>query len=395
MASLVQDKQSRLWSVRFRIVVDNKESNKRLSGFKQKKEAQAAYVDFMSTYVAQPKIQERYNVDYHFNVLLAKYLTTNAFETSDATQYEKKTVFNLHIIQFFDNIDVRKITKTMLYDFQEYLWGKKITDTDKEYAYKTLVKIRGFLYNFLEWCDYKYDINNQLSKVKVPKNNQPLKEMIFWEDSEILYFFNTAFKEEENSEIDYDFNMLWKTFFMVMFYSGTRISECLAISDRDIIKDKKIKVVKSITRKTNDGSLYKITATKNYKNRTVPIPQILQQQLHLYLQWKKDNKISPKFLFGGDCPLSNSTLRRRFDVLLEKTNLTITNDKLLKRIRVHDIRHSYVSMLTHVNVTTKTVAKLIGDTEAQVIKTYSHFYCNDEYQAIDKLDMNLDLIASM
>ena len=40
------EKRNNLWSVRFREVVDGREVNKRLSGFKTKKEAMKAYKDY-------------------------------------------------------------------------------------------------------------------------------------------------------------------------------------------------------------------------------------------------------------------------------------------------------------------------------------------------------------
>lgn len=48
MASYIQNKNNRLWSVRFRIIENGKEVNKRLSGFETKKDAIASYNEFMN-----------------------------------------------------------------------------------------------------------------------------------------------------------------------------------------------------------------------------------------------------------------------------------------------------------------------------------------------------------
>ncbi len=100
-------------------------------------------------------------------------------------------------------------------------------------------------------------------------------------------------------------------------------------------------------------------------------------QLDSYLQFKAENGISNTFLFGGDKPLAENTIRRVFDRYIALAGV--------KRIRIHDLRHSYVSMLLHVGVNNKIIASLIGDREEQVIKTYSHLYEADKNTAINTL----------
>lgn len=62
----------------------------------------------------------------------------------------------------------------------------------------------------------------------------------------------------------------------------------------------------------------------------------------------------------------------------------------VSKITPHGFRHSYVSLLISLGCSTKTVAELIGDTELQVIKTYSHIYKGNKKKAISMLN-NLHL----
>ena len=50
MASYEQNAKSKLWSVRFRETRDGVEHNMRLSGFKTKRDAQQAHIDYASTH---------------------------------------------------------------------------------------------------------------------------------------------------------------------------------------------------------------------------------------------------------------------------------------------------------------------------------------------------------
>jgi len=127
MASFEQNKSSQLWSVRFRVVEDGITKNKRLSGFKTKREANAAYIDFMNSYVPQVKYDS--NVSYIYDDLL----------------------------------------KIKLFEWQTALW-QTTRPNGKPYSYKYLTKIRGFFFSFLAWIQETYDVPNALKSVKLPKS---------------------------------------------------------------------------------------------------------------------------------------------------------------------------------------------------------------------------------
>lgn len=57
----------------------------------------------------------------------------------------------------------------------------------------------------------------------------------------------------------------------------------------------------------------------------------------------------------------------------------------VSRQAIHDLRHSFVSMLIHLGANLMVVADLIGDTVEQVTKTYGHLYESDKREIISKL----------
>lgn len=86
-----------------------------------------------------------------------------------------------------------------------------------------------------------------------------------------------------------------------------------------------------------------------------------------------------KFLFGGDKPLASTTLQRRYEQDVAKTNLPY--------IKIHDIRHSYVGLLIHLGFNYSLIARLIGDTVETVIKTYEKIYGSDRKRVSEKIDI--------
>lgn len=57
-----------------------------------------------------------------------------------------------------------------------------------------------------------------------------------------------------------------------------------------------------------------------------------------------------------------------------------------RRIRLHDLRHSYVSLLVHKGANLAVIADLIGDTIEQVTNTYAHLYESDRENIIRLLN---------
>jgi len=365
MASFEQNKSSQLWSVRFRVVEDGITKNKRLSGFKTKREANAAYIDFMNSYVPQVKYDS--NVSYIYDDLLKKYLYNNGLETKESTQYDKKGVFNNFVTPYFKGTDVRSYNKIKLFEWQTALW-QTTRPNGKPYSYKYLTKIRGFFFSFLAWIQETYDVPNALKSVKLPKSTEPKKEMNFWEHSEFDTFI---------SVVD---DIRFSALFNFLFYTGCRIGEAQALTESDL-NNGTVHICKNIIKKTVDGSLYKISATKNYKNRKVRLPKVLHSKLEEFLQWKRAHNLESDFLFGDKLFYSDSTIHRYF--------INYISIAGVKPIRIHDLRHSYVSLLVHLGKSTKVIAALIGDTEEQVIKTYSHLYSQDTAKAVDEIDVFL------
>lgn len=145
--------------------------------------------------------------------------------------------------------------------------------------------------------------------------------------------------------------------------------EVLALTPENV-KSNSIVFSKTYSRKTIDGSPYKITSTKNEKQNSTPICDTLQNIL-------KEYEPQTPFFFGGESPIHENTVSHAFDRYVNKSGVT--------KIRMHDLRHSFVSMCIHLGASVYVVADLIGDTVEQILKTYGHLYNEDKYEIIKKI----------
>lgn len=363
-----QTKRGKVYDVIFRVITpDGIERQKYLSGYANKTLAKQGYVDFVTAkceLVKNNPIIRRKRLDNGREAVTIADLSQTYFSSlknqiKDATIYEKRKIFNAIILPRFEKCELKDFTKQKLYVWQDELWSSKNPKTNDYYSYKYLSKIRTYFSAFLSWCAERNEgFVNYLLTIKKPKRRTPKQEMQFWTRSEFETFIAVVPDQT------------YKTLFSMLFYTGRRKGEVLSLSPQDITANGII-FNKSLTRKTLDGSAFKITSTKTEKVSTTPICATLKKELHNY------TVPDGEFYFGGDTPITDTTLRRQFNKYAELAGV--------KQIRIHDLRHSFVSMLIHLGANLTVVADLIGDTLAQVTKTYAHLYEEDKQKIIDKI----------
>ena len=361
-------KHGTVYDVMFRLITkDGEEIQKKLSGYSSKAKAKQAHADFIlencELVKNNPvKKKETAKKDPLIGDLLREYIASLSNQNKDSSIYVKTKIYESFIFPKYGDRKITDLTKEELYRWQDELWSTKNPRTGKAYSHNYLNKVRNFFAAFLSWCESRYGYENQLSEVKRPKKRAPSKEKQIWTKEEFQKFI---------SVVD---DPMYYTLFTLLFFTGRRKGEVLALTPQDIKLNSpqpSINFSKSITRKTIDGSAYKITSTKADKIQTTPICKTVRYALQNY-------EAGVPFFFGGEKPIAENTLTRVFQRYCNKAEMS--------PIRIHDLRHSFVSMLIHNGANFMVVADLIGDTVEQVTKTYAHMYQSDKIAIINTLD---------
>lgn len=357
-----------VYDVMFRVVDENGVLHQKvLSGFATKKLGEKAYMDYISKKcVFKEKDEEFKRKHIKFEDAAKLYLEYSEAVVSVGTLLHRREYFEIFYMPHFKgkNIDALKAADILR-------WFDKMLTTPKRkgggnYSPRTIKNVWAQLSAFFSWCATRYSIKNPATGVSMPKLKIAETAISFWDESQFKKFIDS---------VD---DVFWQTFFMFQFFTGCRVGETLALQESDF-DGNAVKITKSLSKKTLDDSRYLIKTTKTGKVRTVPLPTILKEQFARYLAWKRENDISNKFLFCGQRGdyLPHTNIRRAFDLYTAKAELP--------RIRVHDLRHSYVSMLIHKGVNLAVIADLIGDTLEQVTNTYGHMYESDKMNAVAML----------
>lgn len=258
------------------------------------------------------------------------------------------------------NIKVEKLHTQQYKLFKEYLDKKNIGTERKN-------KIHRFVCNIIDYCNMTYGIYNDVPKrLGGFKNNDIKTEMNFFTYEEFEQFI----AQEEN--------IIYQTLFTLLFYNGLRIGEALALNWNDY-KNKKISINKNLVVRVSGQQPFISTPKTKNSNRILPVndtvDNLLIQLKDYYKQFDTFN--DNWYIFGGIKPLSETTIT-------ERKNANCDNAKI-KRIRLHDFRHSCASYYIKKGAPIILISKLLGHSKISItLDTYSHLYPNE----LDKLMEN-------
>lgn len=349
MASYQQSPSSKLWSVRFRTMIEGREVNKRLSGFRTKKEAQQGYL----AYLASEKPEKLAVGGLTFDALLEAYLAYLRGNSKESSVYDIESKCRNRILPYFTG---KRVASIKALDVQGWLDSL----SDCSFSYKQT--LRSQMSTLLLFAYRYYDIPSVMPKVLPLRNTEPKKEMECWSEDEFSKFL--ACVPEQHAA--------HRMYFLTLYILGCRKGEALALTWNDIdLEQGLVTINKSVTRKTKDAA-YKITAPKNQSsNRKVSIPDSLCAEFALYRLSLGERATDESFVFGVDRPLADSTTDRIFAAACTEAGV--------KKIRIHDLRHSCASLLISHGTSIVAVSKRLGHSKVeQTLNTYSHLMPRDD-----------------
>lgn len=284
--------------------------------------------------------------------------------------------YNRHIKDYFSKVDnVAKLTYEDIYQFREHLRRKVAQNSDNPLSTNTINKIMILLKKIFDVGLRKgyYTTNpvKLLKKLPIEKT-----KMQFWTVKEFQQFL-TLFEPEE-----YNIKLL----FTLLFFTGLRLGEALALTWQDIdFSTNTIHITKSVY--VNKGVSY-ISSTKTKAGtRRIIINKKLsqelqywqQQQKHLLEQFTSDS-MSLQVFQSSPITITKNSIEKQYKKILER-------DATLKKIRIHDFRHSHASLLINQGEDYLVVKERLGHASiTTTIDTYSHLYPGKQKALADKLD---------
>lgn len=161
--------------------------------------------------------------------------------------------------------------------------------------------------------------------------------------------------------------------FQTLYYTGIRIGELLALTYNDIdLANGIIRINKTVNFK---GGKVIFTSPKTPKsNREITIPQLLINDLSNYIEKIYGYKMTDRVF-----PYTKAILYKELKKKSEQAGL--------KKIRVHDFRHSHASLLIDMGINPLLISERLGHERVETtLNTYSHLYPSRADELAEKLN---------
>ena len=313
-------------------------------GFKLQREAKDWERSFLEKQSGSP--------DMTFQALYDLYLEDIRSRLKESTIEVKRRYISHRILPYFKNKPINEISPADIRKWQNRLIQDGLKPTTQRNVNSQLNAILNFAVKY-------YGLQRNPCSVVGSIGSSKAEKMDFWTWEEFKKFI---------SHVD---NPTYNILFSILYYTGLRLGEALALTPADIDLDKKvIHVTKTFYRYHGQD----VTTTPKTKNsvRQIPIPDFLRDHIRDYMKRIYGLKESDRII-----PLANTYVHRQIDRVCEQAGV--------KRIRVHDIRHSHVSLLIDMGFPAMLIAERIGDTVEMVNNIYGHLYPNRHEEVADRL----------
>lgn len=317
-----------------------KKVNKKKRGFKTKKEALEWEQSFLS--------EQAGDLDMTFEEFFEVYKRDMKPRIRVNTWQTKENIIKSKVIPYIGNLRMNEISKVTIIQWQNKMLSLK-DDRGMGYSQTYLRTIHAQLSSVLNHACKYYNLQHNVARQVGTMGSKEAREMDFWTQEEFEKFIEAI---KDKPDFYHAFEML--------YWCGLRMGELLALTKEKFdFANKIVKIDQSLQR--IDGENH-ITEPKTKKSiRTIVMPDFLAESMEIYL--KGFYKLKDKDLIF---PLSKSSLHREMNRGCKKAGV--------KRIRVHDLRHSHVSLLIELGYSAIAIADRVGHESIDITYRYAHLF---------------------
>lgn len=315
---------------------------KKKRGFSLKREALEWERAFLEKQQGSP--------DMTFQALYDIYMEDMSHRLRQSTVKSMESVFKERILPYFKDRLVNAITPADIWAWQDI-------QIDKGYSDGYLLRVHKAMVTILNYAvRYHGLLSNPCNKAG--GIGKPTHSMAFWTLGQY------------NSFIQHIGDIRARTALDLLFYSGMRFGEMMALTLEDLdFTANTISITKTFYQNTHTTGPPK---TGN-SVRHITMPASIMQEIQAYTTKIYGIRPSARIFSFTDS--------------LVKGNIKRGSEKAgIPRIRIHDLRHSHVSLLIELGFSPHLIAERIGDTVQMVNSTYGHLYPNRHGEVAERLD---------
>ena len=322
-------------------------------GFATKKDALAWEREFL--------LQQAADLTMTLEAFVEIYITDKKKRLRENTWSTKEHIIRTKILPYFKEKRLSEIKPRDVIAWQNEMLNYR-DKNGKAYSPTYLKTLHGQLSAILNHAVRFYGLKSNAATTAGCMGSEKHKEMLFWTKEEYLKFAEVMMDKPQSYYA-----------FEVLYWCGIREGELLALTPADFDLDKGLlSITKSYQRlKGRDV----ITDPKTPKSvRVIQMPQFLTDEIRDYL--KSLYKVQPdQRIFE----VTKSYLHHEMDRGAKSAGV--------KRIRIHDLRHSHVSLLIEMGFSALAIADRVGHESVDITYKYAHLFPSKQQEMAQKLDM--------
>lgn len=356
--SVYKDKNG-TWYAEFRYRDWNGEQKRhKKRGFKTQREAKEYERDFLN----------KSHTDKHltFANLTELYLEDCKVRLKASTYEGKVFLFNKNLLPYFGKMHIENINPQTVRRWQTELMKKGCKDTYLKQIHNQLSAVFNYA---VKYCGLHSNPARECGSM----GSKHADTMQFWTVEEFERF-DKAISDDPMSH----------AIFNLLFWSGMREGEMLALTLNDFdFENNTIRINKTYS--VLKGGIETITPPKTKKSkREIDMPDFCMDIIRDYVRKlygiRKTDRLFPTNKYFISDTMTRGCLKAE-----------------VKRIRIHDLRHSHASVLINMGVSILLISERLGHENIETtLRTYSHLYrstVKDTVRQLETLHNNMTKLS--
>ena len=330
---------------------ERKQTQKR--GFVTKREAVAWEHEVM--------LRSESKLDMTFSSFFEIYEEDKKKRVKENTWESKSHIIRTKILPFFGERKIAEIEPKDVIAWQNELLAYK-GENGEVYSPTYLKTIHSQLSAIFNHAVRYYHLPSNPAQKAGSMGSEEHKEMLFWTKEEYLKFADAMMDKPISY---YAFEML--------YWTGIRCGELLALTPKDFNFERQELIINKSYQRLNGRDVITTPKTKK-SNRTIKMPKFLCEEMQEY--------IGMLYEIGEDerlFQITKSYLHHEMDRGAKAAGV--------KRIRIHDLRHSAISLLIEMGFSALAIAERVGHASIDITYRYAHLFPTKQTEMADKLDV--------
>ena len=295
-----------------------------------------------------------------FEAFTELYINDVKNRLKENTWLTKEHIIRTKILPYFGKLKISEISTKEIITWQNEMLAYR-DEKKKPYSQTYLKTLHNQLSAIFNHAVRYYELRSNPAAKVGNMGREEHKEMLFWTKEEYKKF---SFEMMDKPVSFYAFEML--------YWCGIREGELLALTPADFNFDKETVTINKSYQRLKGQDV--ITSPKTKKsNRTIKMPKFLCEEMKEYLGMlyglKKKDRIFT---------VTKSYLHHEMDRGAKAAGV--------KRIRIHDLRHSHISLLIDMGFSAVAIADRVGHESIDITYQYAHLFPSKQIEMAEKLD---------